>query len=768
MFTGPSLSRLFRRNTKKTNRVRPLSRWSRSRLWLTPLEARDVPAQITVTSNLDNTTSGDGSVTLREAIAAIIAVADSGDVVADLTNGNYGTNDEIIFSGGLTGQTITTGATGTDFNITKSMKITGFGAGNLTIANGVALGATLRIFDITSAASTVTITGMKLTGGNLAGGTNNLGGAIRSAAGTLNLSSVTFDANLAVGQATTGQTGGIAAGGALAPTAAGATVTLTNCIFSSNTATGTTTAGQGAGGAIAIVGSTSLTITSSSFSKNSAASTSTNGGGGITVNAQSTITVDSTTFGGATNADGNKSTIVGGAINISGLAGNTQLKFNNSTISNNKSTTAGGAINVVTGGNSVLVEIKNSSITFNTSTTSGGFINTVGTGSITFLNASVTDNLATTDGGVMSLAAANAVTITTSTFSKNTANSSSGGGGVGNASSGVSTFVIETCTFDQNTAAGSGGVFRLNAASQTINSKDSFYTNNFAGLATAGGGAINVNTTSTTTASFTRDTFTGNTGGSGGAIRYNGPTSGTVSPTLTITNSVFTSNSASGQGGTTPTIAGGGAIALLVGHATQDVKILNSTFANNRAEVNGGAILMDGTGPTTIENSTLSSNTAAGNFTATFANAISIGVGGGAIHINGAAGALKIHNSTIVNNVASSPTLGYGGGIFRTSTGGTITLTSSIVANNSAFKGKDFYVSNLGIQVLGGANLIGVADDTNVTFLSDMGPNLTGTKTAPLSPLLAPLANNGGSAPTRQTHALLPGSPAIKAVRSTA
>src|SRR5262249_32612057 len=38
--------------------------------------------------------------------------------------------------------------------------------------------------------------------------------------------------------------------------------------------------------------------------------------------------------------------------------------------------------------------------------------------------------------------------------------------------------------------------------------------------------------------------------------------------------------------------------------------------------------------------------------------------------------------------------------------------------------------------------------------------NKTGTQAAPLNPMLAPLANNGG---TTQTHALLPGSPAINA-----
>ena len=83
------------------------------RLQLDPLEARLVPAVVTVTTALDDLTPNDGTVSLREAIAAINADSNLGDPDLIAQNpGTFGTNDTIKFAIGTSGsvQTINVGS----------------------------------------------------------------------------------------------------------------------------------------------------------------------------------------------------------------------------------------------------------------------------------------------------------------------------------------------------------------------------------------------------------------------------------------------------------------------------------------------------------------------------------------------------------------------------------------------------------------------------------------------------------------------------------
>ena len=88
-----------------------------------------------------------------------------------------------------------------------------------------------------------------------------------------------------------------------------------------------------------------------------------------------------------------------------------------------------------------------------------------------------------------------------------------------------------------------------------------------------------------------------------------------------------------------------------------------------------------------------------------------------------------------------------------------MTLQSTIVAQN--FRGTAGTLEDVVGTVVGSSanNLIGV--DTGLTGIvnGNLG-NLIGTAAVPIDPKLGPLQNNGG--PT-QTHALLPGSPALNA-----
>jgi hypothetical protein len=112
-------------------------------------------------------------------------------------------------------------------------------------------------------------------------------------------------------------------------------------------------------------------------------------------------------------------------------------------------------------------------------------------------------------------------------------------------------------------------------------------------------------------------------------------------------------------------------------------------------------------------------------------------------------GTLAINACTIVNNSAPG-----GGGGLETITN-TTTLRNTILAGNSGSSGPDGYTP-LGFINSEGYNLIG--STANCTIVPGTG-DVMGFSFASL--LLGPLQNNGG--PT-QTHALLPGSPAIDAI----
>jgi predicted outer membrane repeat protein len=189
--------------------------------------------------------------------------------------------------------------------------------------------------------------------------------------------------------------------------------------------------------------------------------------------------------------------------------------------------------------------------------------------------------------------------------------------------------------------------------------------------------------------------------------------------TVSLTNSTVSGNKAAGGDG-------GGIMA-----SGKVVTLTNSTVSGNTAGRFGGGIWSSGF--VTLTNSTVSGNTA--------------GAEGGGIW-SGGSGA-TIRNSTIAFNTAKN-----GGGIFINN--GTIDIGNSIVAQNTAGTSPDIGSSTLGVGYTNaGWNLIGDNTSFEATFSNGVNGTIVG-----VDPLLAPLANYGG--PT-QTHALLPGSPAINA-----
>jgi hypothetical protein len=182
--------------------------------------------------------------------------------------------------------------------------------------------------------------------------------------------------------------------------------------------------------------------------------------------------------------------------------------------------------------------------------------------------------------------------------------------------------------------------------------------------------------------------------------------------TLTLNNSAVSGN--------TIGLYGGGI------YASGGTLTLNSSAVTGNTAGAGGGIFNNAGSILALNNSTVSGNTASA---------------GGGFYIH--SGTVILNSSTVASNTAISSAIG--GGIRQR--GGTVTLQSTIVAGNTATSsGPDCS----GTISSAGYNLIG--DTSGCTFTPTTG-DLTN-----IDAKLGPLQDNGG--PT-ETHALLPGSPAI-------
>jgi hypothetical protein len=225
-------------------------------------------------------------------------------------------------------------------------------------------------------------------------------------------------------------------------------------------------------------------------------------------------------------------------------------------------------------------------------------------------------------------------------------------------------------------------------------------------------------------------------GSGGGVANYGG--------TLTVTNSTIAGNASDAGGGvenfggtltvTNSTIAGnasafGGGVENFGGTLT----ITNSTIAGNASNFGGGVENCGGT--LTVTNSTISGNAS--------------DAGGG---VENFGGTLTITNSTISGNASA-----FGGGVENF--GGTLTLVRTLVAGNTAPTGPE--IANNGTVLADNHNLFGVDGAAGVEGFSPGATDVVPPVGVLLTDILNPtLAFNGGFT---QTHALVPGSPAVDA-----
>jgi LPXTG-site transpeptidase (sortase) family protein len=268
---------------------------------------------------------------------------------------DVGAGETITFQAGLNGTiTLTSG----EIDITKSMTISGTGAGQITISGN----NSSRVFDITNTASVISVSGL-----TIANGSAGAGAGIRDrSTGTTTLSNLTFSSNTATGE-----------GGGLY-TSAGGKTTLTNVTFSNNTATNE-------GGALS-VRTNEIEISECTFTNN----TATNGFGGaiysIADGGASVISIDKSTF------SGNQAGSDGGAV-----ANDVDTTITNSTFSGNTADDNGGAVAFRPFDTIFSTDITNSTISGNNAKQNGGGIYFENNGTLSLNNATITGNTADSD-----------------------------------------------------------------------------------------------------------------------------------------------------------------------------------------------------------------------------------------------------------------------------------------------------------------------------------------------------------------------------------
>jgi hypothetical protein len=322
-----------------------------------------------------------------------------------------------------------------------------------------------RLFSIGVFPNNVAVSMSNLTLLNGNAGTNE-GGAIYQQSGDLTLTGCTFQANQ-------GDTGGAVY--VSTTSIPQRTVSITNCSFLGNTATG---AGNGgAGGAVYVLGDSSLTIAGSEFAGNSAARE----GGAVREQTSSQfVTISNSDLSGNTGASG------GGAVFVQG-----PTTLTNCTINNNNGTQGGGGVWVQAGSTSNLTMTGctlNGNQATNPSVSGGGVFSQANTN---ITNCTVANNTVGASGGGIYVQTSSpaSLTLSGSTVSANQALSVTGAGG------GVfcqSSLTMVDSTINGNRAGNGGGIAFVSGSSTTGSITNSTITDNRSFFALAKGGGIEV------------------------------------------------------------------------------------------------------------------------------------------------------------------------------------------------------------------------------------------------------------------------------------
>lgn len=323
---------------------------------------------------------------------------------------------------------------------------------------------------------------------------------------------------------------------------------------------------------------------------------------------------------------------------------------------------------------------------------------------LTLDDMKVINNVAGGDGGGMSFDGGS-LTITNSTFNNNLAENgeinncfglgdgTGGGRGGGIYVAKATSVLLQNVTVTNNGARTDGGgvAFYLVEATANILVRDCVISGNTAAVSpacfTASGGGL---------FALAGNVFTG-----------------VDDDTINVIDTTISNNV--GGGGN-----GGGVFLDHLANATLTRVTING---NNASGADGGGLIL-GTGPITLENVTISANTA-------FAR------GGALARTPAGAGALTIRNSTISGNIG-----GTSGGVHALN-GAVITIRNSIVANS--VNNANAAVPDLANDASSSFNVAySNIESTGTANVTDGGGNAIG-----LDPQLGPLANNGGTTQTQ-------------------
>ncbi|KQC33508.1 hypothetical protein AAU57_09415 [Nonlabens sp. YIK11] len=584
--------------------------------------------------------------------------------------------------------------------------------------------------------------GMHLTGAatsTITGGTvnnntaSNEGGGLWNGSGTMTVSGVQIDSNIAAGNDTSSP--GAAGGGGIYNE--GGTVVLTNnTVVSNNQATGAQSTG---GGVLNAAGT--FTATDSEISSNE----SNRAGGGIETNGTSSVTLTNVTLdsnitgvvtgmgapgnGGALHVSGAGSVdITGGTVNTNDAAneggglwnGTGTMTVSGTTISANTARGSDAEVAGASGGGGIYNEGGTVNLTNNTvvsnnqatgaQSTGGGVLNAAGV--FTATDSEISGNESNRAGGGIETNGDSSVELTNTNLDGNLTGATTGPGAPGNGGglhvSGAAPVTITGGTVNNNIARKEGGGLWNNGGLLTINgttlSGNDAQGDFVAGMPPeiVGGGAI-----------FSEDSMTGSvvinegtiidgnvaTGvqGSGGGILM--ATGTTLTINGTTANPVVISNNSASR-------AGGGIEDWSLGATTSTITNVNFTgntaglnsgdFIANGGPGNGGAIHITGPGLMDIIGGTADSNSAAleggafwnnvGTMTISdvdITNNTSTGAGaddgGAALFNNG--GTLNVSDSFIDGNLATGAS-GSGGALLSTT--GAVTITNTTITNNAA------------------------------------------------------------------------------------
>lgn len=429
----------------------------RSRPHIEGMEDRCVPSTVT---NLAD--AGDGS--LRQAI---------------LDTPAGGTVD---FQPGLTGTiTLTSG----ELAIAKDLAITGPGADVLAVSQTPSSGA--RVFHITAAAATVTISGLTISNGFVR---DDFGGGIYNA-GHLTLRDATVFRNFARGSSTF-----LNGGGGIYNTG---TLTITGSAISGNSSSDQRPAAvnpRSGGGGIYNDGGT-VTVANSSLTGNQG-----DGQGGGIYNNVGTVTIADSTLDNISSFIQGYSAGQGGGIynTAGGTVTVTRCAIDHSLA---QGTTDGVSVFLSRGGgiyNAGMLAVSASIFRGNSATQGdGGAV--YNTGTLTLGDTTLDGNAATLAGSGGAVYNAGTLTATNSTFSGNTATGlartpASVLGGAGGAIANAGTLAVSNSTFHGNSASVRPNIY---------------------GLVSTGGGIAN-GSSGQATVTLTGVTLSGNSAGNGGGI----------------------------------------------------------------------------------------------------------------------------------------------------------------------------------------------------------------------------------------------------------